>query len=61
MVRRYLSINNWMDLYSSDYFEKIKNYFEKIIYGELKHLGSNPFDKNFRFITNRILFKIIHG
>jgi len=61
MVRRYLGINNWIDLYNNNYLEKIKIYFEKIIKGKLKHLGSNPFDKNFRFITNRIIFKIIHG
>ena len=61
MVRRYLNINTWFDLYSVNSLEKIQNYFEKIINGELKHLGSNPFDKNFRFITNRIVFKIING
>lgn len=54
-------LQNWSDLHSDSKLELIHSYFRKLNNGKFGFLNPNPVGKYYRFFTNRIIFKIIHG
>ena len=61
-VRKTMGINGWADLLPNPEREpKLKEYFEKIKKNKVPFLNPNPRRKNYRFLTDRMVFKIIHG
>ena len=61
LVKKYLKIENWEDLHDETKLEIIYSYFKKLNTGKLGFLNPNPFGDYYRPLTNRIVFKIIHG
>jgi hypothetical protein len=61
MVRRYLRINNWLELYSQDASPVLHLYFQALCKGHLHAMDPVPFRGFYRPVTNRIIFKIING
>lgn len=60
-VRAHLGIDSWERLYQIDEIEKIEKYLSGWISGHFKFKNRRPFSRNYRPITRRIVFKIIHG
>ena len=61
-VREVSGLNEWPDLLANpDRKLKLEKYFTKIRKNKVAFLNANPFARNYRFITNRMVFKIIHG
>lgn len=54
-------INGFKELYSQDVKTKLLNYFKAFSDGKNHFMNPNPLRKNTRFITKRIVFKVIHG
>lgn len=61
-VKRVTRLNSWKDLLPNREREaKLMSYFTRIKENKVAFLNPNPFRDNYRFMTNRIVFKIIHG
>lgn len=60
-VRKYLGITEWRDLSSYDASRALYNYFSAICQGRLHFKDPKPLHGYYRSITNRIVFKVIHG
>ncbi len=60
LVRKYLKINSWEELYSDKNEGLIQDYIEGLSSGKLGFLNPNPFGDYYKMFTNRIVFKIIH-
>jgi hypothetical protein len=61
LVRQYLGITSWEELYSQDATDKLAAYFQGWIDGRLRFKNPKPFARHYRFVTRRIVFKVIHG
>lgn len=61
MVRRYLGISSWPELYSQDASQALDRYFQAICQGRLHAMDPIPFRGSYRLVTDRIVFKIING
>jgi hypothetical protein len=61
LVRRYLGIARWEDLFDRDADRKLYEYFQGFCSGRLRFANPNPFRKHYRPITHRIVFKEIHA
>lgn len=60
-VRRHLGISDWVELQSRRAEPKLAAYFRRICDGQVRGLCDRPFTANYRFYTDRLAFKIIHG
>ena len=61
-VKKAMGINGWEDLMPSPFRKGIiEDYFNRIRHNQISFLNQKPFSKNYRFITNRMVFKILHG
>jgi hypothetical protein len=61
LIQKYLGISEWQDLCRPDASEALYRYFKAICEGRLHFLNQSPLHGNYRLITHRIVFKIIHG
>ena len=61
MVRKYLGITNWLELYSQEASPALYHYFQALCNGYLHAMDPVPFRGFYRPVTNRIIFKIING
>jgi hypothetical protein len=61
VVRRHLGMDEWADLYDEGAGPALYGYFRAICAGQLGFLNPNPFRRNYRLITHRIVFKVIQG
>ena len=61
LVRKNTGLTQWNQLYDHTYTNQILTYFKKISEGSIKDLNPNPFNKFYKFKTNRIVFKILDG
>lgn len=60
-LQRKSKITGFNELYSNDVKEKLIGYFKGFVTGKNHFLNPNPFRKNSRLFTSRIVFKVIHG
>ncbi len=60
-VREHSGINDWKELYSSNVEGKYKSYFSDLIDGTSSFRTPNPLRAGYRFLTNRVVLKVIHG
>jgi len=61
LVVKNSGVNSWCQLYDPVFTKQLFKYFEKINKGEIRDLNPNPFNKFYRYKTDRIVFKILHG
>jgi hypothetical protein len=61
LVRHYLGFTNWSDLYRNGNESVILNYIEGLKNGSVTIMNHSPFTRHHRFITRRIVMKMIHG
>jgi hypothetical protein len=61
MVRRYLRITNWLELYNHNASPALHRYFQALCKGRLHAMDPVPFRGSYRLVTHRIIFKIING
>jgi hypothetical protein len=61
MVRKYLGISNWVELYSQEAIPSLHHYFLALCNGYLHAMDPVPFRDLYRPVTHRIIFKIING
>ena len=61
MVRHYLGITDWHELYNRSAMPALHAYFQAICEGRLHAMDPVPFRRHYRSVTNRIVFKIIFG
>jgi hypothetical protein len=61
MVRKYLGITNWLELYSQEARPALHRYFQALCNGYLHAMDPVPFRGFYRPVTHRIIFKIING
>lgn len=54
-------INGFSELYSNNVKDKLLAYFKAFSEGEFHFKNPNPFRKNSRVFTSRLVFKVIHG
>ena len=54
-------IDGFKELYTLDAKDKVLNYFKGFINGKIHVLDPSPLRKKTRFLTSRIVFKVIHG
>lgn len=54
-------VNGFEELYSPSSREKVVRYLQQFNTGKHHFLDPSPLRKNYRPVTNRIVFKIIHG
>lgn len=62
-VNGYLQTSDWRDLYADPVNPKLLQYFDSMQSGgkDTSFVNTFPMKPNFRFITNRIVYKILHG
>jgi len=60
-VQKYLGITEWRDLCNRDASAALHNYFSAICQGRLHFMDPKPLHGYYRSITDRIVFKVIHG
>jgi len=56
-----VGISTFAGLYANDAHLKFQPYLEAVHQNRLRFLNPTPFRRNHRFITNRMVFKIIHA
>ena len=61
LVKKYSGLKDWKDLHNSDKLYLMEDYFKKFIDGKLGFLNPTPLGDYYKPLTNRIVFKIIHG
>lgn len=62
LIRSAIGINGWEDLLPGPDRElKLKRYFTAIRNNRIPYVNQYPFRRSYRFKTNRMVFKIIHG
>jgi len=61
LIRKHLGISEWEDLCRPEASAALYRYFQAICEGRLDFLNQNPLHRNYRLITHRIVFKVIHG
>lgn len=60
-VRKYLGLQEWVELMKDGENLSLEKYIEGIISGKILFLNPNPFRHNYRPFTNRVVFKVLHG
>lgn len=60
-LQRKSEIQGFEELYSAEVKEKLIAYFNGFVEGKHHFLNPNPLRKTSRFLTSRIVFKVIHG
>lgn len=60
-LKKYSSISGFGEYYEKDVSEKLIFYFRNFSNGKSNFLNPSPFRGSYNFVTNRIVFKIIHG
>ncbi len=60
-VRKYFGITEWCDLFNCDTSSTLQSYFQAFCDGRLRFKNPNPFNRYYRPITHRIVFKMIDG
>lgn len=60
-VSRTLGIAEWRALYDPSAEDQICRYFRGIHHGRLTHMNRNPWEPNYRPLTRRIVYKVLHG
>ena len=62
-IARYLSVRSWADLYQEPINPRIVAYLDAIESGkaEVGFQNAFPFKENYRLITQRIVYKVLHG
>ena len=61
LVQQYLGITEWQDLYNRSSALALQNYFQALCDGRLPFMNPNPLRRYYRPLTQRIVFKVIHG
>jgi hypothetical protein len=61
LVRRYLGITEWLELYNHSALPALQRYFQALCEGRLHAIDPVPFRGYCRPVTHRIVFKIING
>ena len=61
LVRRYLGITDWLELYNHSAVPALHKYFQALCEGRLHAIDPVPFRRYYRPVTHRIVFKIING
>lgn len=59
-VRRHLGISDWVQLYNRDSEPLMRRYFEGLCSGRLGFMNPRPSLRQFRPVTRRIVFKLLH-
>ncbi|WNJ19754.1 sulfotransferase domain-containing protein [Pontibacter sp. G13] len=62
-IRKYLKVEDWADLYEPETLPRIQSYLNAIVTGkkEVGFRNAFPFKDNYRLITKRIVFKVLHA
>ena len=60
-VRHQLGLIEWSQIYGSGSYAKMNTYFEGFCNGSRRFMNGNPLTTHHRFMTNRIVFKVLHG
>lgn len=60
-VARTLGIDEWQALYDEGNEEAVRIYFQGLRQGKLSHLNRNIWDANYRALTHRNVYKVLHG
>lgn len=60
-LRRKSGIDGFEELYNKESYSKVFKYFEGFITGKNHFLDPSPLRKFYRIVTDRIVFKVIHG
>jgi hypothetical protein len=60
-VRNALGVASWEELYDEDNRDRVIAYLRKIADGRLAIHNISPLHAQHRFLTDRVVFKIIHG
>ena len=61
MVRRYLGVASWLELYTQNADSALRRYFQALCEGSLHAMDPIPFRGSYRLVTHRIVFKILNG
>lgn len=61
LVRRRLGIESWEELCNRNAFKELEPYFNRLHSGRLKFRDPVPFRNGWRPVTERIVYKILHG
>ena len=61
LVRKHLGMTIWRDLYDDEADKALQAYFQGFIDGRFHFMNPNPFRSYYRPLSNRLVFKIIHG
>jgi hypothetical protein len=61
LVRKNLGISEWKDLYDQDATLAMESYFRAFCDGRLGFMNPSPLRRHYRPLTQRIVFKVIHG
>jgi hypothetical protein len=61
LIRHHLGISEWQGLCHEDATQAFHRYFQAIWEGRISFMNPNPLHRYYRPITQRIVFKIIHG
>lgn len=62
-ISKYLNTSDWRDIYTDPINPEILDYFDSIEAGrkDTSFVNTFPFKDNYRFVTDRIVYKILHG
>ncbi len=62
-ISDYLRTSDWRDLYADPVNPKVLEYFDSLESGhrDTSFVNTFPFKDNYRFVTDRIVYKILHG
>jgi len=62
IVRRHLNVNSFVDIFNCEGVDrKFSEYIEAIRSNKIRSFNPNPLRKNYRPLTTRIVFKLIHA
>lgn len=60
-VAEHIGLTSWEQLYSQTAMPHLQHYFENFISGKARFKNQSPRLPHYRFLTHRIVFKILHG
>jgi hypothetical protein len=60
-VAAHLGISDWHEMYAPGAERRIRHYVEGFMDGRLRFMDHRPFKPHHRWVTNRIVFKVLHG
>jgi hypothetical protein len=60
-VVRHLGVDDWSEMYGPAAAATLEGYFRGFLDGRLRFMDHRPLAPHHRWVTNRIVFKILHG